>query len=205
MRTKKSRAMATAAVLRLSGAVYHYLYLPWSTYPWKALRLVDPCRNLVDERDEFMGTCGHVLDVFALSLRSQFPTAERLASQTCFPLLLLMLILVHITIARIECRHATIRRLLAMWGAIWHQDLPYISAAFVAIRTRQIQLDTCRMSSQAGSEEDGATGKWSHGGACRAFFSEYWSSSECQQLEDMSERARLEHAKYRRTNTTDNV
>ena len=128
----KSRSVATAAILRLAGAIFHYVWIPMSTYPWKLFRIIDPeCPDADAEIQTFLDSCPLLYDEFASSFRAAFPTVARIKSAEAQALLWLMLLMIHLTIARIESRHAVIRRLLLPFGQTTGQDLLYTSVNFI--------------------------------------------------------------------------
>ena len=117
------------------------------------------------------------------------------------------MVLAHLTIMRIECRHNVIRRLLSSWTSTWQQDLPYIASQFVLVRQRNIECRHPELQKVEGQNaEDGDNAEpndpkkrgCSHAGASRAFASETLASEEAKAITNLRERMDDAHALYRR-------
>ena len=202
-RTLRARALAFASIARVAGAICFYIVMPWSGFPWKAFTMVDTSGDQEQATDDFLDACEFRLDNFAKDFRRLFPTKERLRSTEAQLILLMYLILVHLTISRVECRHAIVRRLIELLSSTWRADLAKICSDWVLQRQRLIQRDTAialeRHEAESGVAADAALPGTprSHGGPCRAFFSEFWSSAEAQAIANKEERTNRGHALYR--------
>lgn len=166
---------------------------PWQGYPWALLKLAFDDRSFDVEADWFLDACEHQLDPFSKKFRTTFHPKEKLRSPGAHVLLKLLALFMRLTITQVECRHALIRRLLILLGQTWRQELAYISSEFVQIRARILQLTTSMAVWE--DESSGSNGKntgWSHGGACRAFLSQFLLSEEGRSILDAKESLHLD-------------
>ena len=90
-RTLGHRALAIASLARVIGAVLFHLASPWTSFPWRVLRMVDPDRDAAEERESFLASCPHLFDPFASDIRARFGTQDLLNSNERKVLLIVLL------------------------------------------------------------------------------------------------------------------
>ncbi len=117
-RTYEVRRLAFAFAARSLAGIHFLVTLPQSQYPFKLfllLKLLDP--TISDEEALRIATSiardsDCLFDEFTRRFRAIFQTVADLRSMRCLTILLAIAIILRLCISRIECRHASVRRLL---------------------------------------------------------------------------------------------
>ena len=204
---QRSRGLSFAAVARLLGAIHFYMSLLWDGYPMKIWRLLDSARDPMEVHEEFEDDCPEMWDLFAKQFFSLFPDAKSWKSGECLLLLFMMAWIWRLTMARIECRHASLRRLLLCKGLTWKGDIANLASDWILQRQRIIQELTAKMQQCVKRDGDGnvrvdlseeateqATSR--AGGGHREFLSDWLRTDEANDIDDLSVRMSTGHAKW---------
>jgi hypothetical protein len=162
---------AFAMLMRASGGISHLLHRPHTGYPFKLFALLGEQREQVLTAIEKDPEC--LKDDFSRDFLGHF--AGRLLSEESRAMLLAVSIGAHIEICRLECRHATVRRLLRGRNQTWAKPLTSVSTDFVLLRQRLLE-SASRQQPQWMSEVGPVRAKEKHtkgggGGAFRAYCS----------------------------------
>lgn len=142
-----------------------------------------------------------MMNQFSRDFMTLFPSRADLVSPACLATLKAIGVVFRLCIARIECRHAAVRRLLLSRGATWAEQLCVASADWLMMRDRIIELatDASHRHLQGASEaqqparpaQRGSGG----GGPCRAFMSEFLRGKSFANRDQLM---REGHAEFRR-------
>jgi len=173
-RTYMHRSMAYALVSRSVGAIWFFVDMASAGYPHKLFRLLKrDGSTFTTDLAEIYNDPDCLLDEFTRRFRAIYNTKEKLGSAQCQAVLASIALLMYICVSRIECRHAAIRRLLLSRGSTWLRDLSNVSADWVSMRCRLIELvgKSLQMRDRPALEvqETAQNRGWSHAGPWRAF------------------------------------
>lgn len=196
-------AKAFSHVARAIGGVFMLISFPLSSCPfrlWTLLTARDD-DDLAAKAAELFYTPKCMMDKFSRDFMTLFPSRADLVSPTCLATLKAIGVILRLCIARIECRHAAVRRLLLSRGATWAEQLCVASADWLMMRDRIIELaaDANHRHLQGASEaqqparpaQRGSGG----GGPCRAFMSEFLRGKSFANRDQLM---REGHAEFRR-------
>jgi hypothetical protein len=144
--TMKLQSYAYSLLAHMSGGVCHFFGI-FHCYPYRLFLLVlisDAEVGDVATRLSKDPAC--MYDEFAAAFFAIFRTRDDLMGASCRMLLYILLVILRFDTARIECRHAFIRRLLLASSTTWSAILQTLSADFMLMRGRELQrlLDKLR-------------------------------------------------------------
>ena len=146
---------------------------PHSQYPFRLWMLVDEKVPLAQSTEAVFSDPKCMLDQSFRDFRARFSTKPQLASDECRSTLMAIGFLLKLCISRIECRHASIRRLLLLKGSTWLGDLAHASSDFLMMRSRNIEGTTSSFRRAALVDEEQVPCRGGCGGPSRAFISEW--------------------------------
>ena len=207
LRSMTTRAMGFASISRLMCSVFFYVTMPWLTYPFKLFKLIAGAEDVDTLLHEFKQDCPFMWDTFAKGFFDRFESDAERKSDEALLLLVIIAFLWRMTMQRVECRHASLRRLLLAKGMTTMMEFGNLSADWVLMRQRLIEnvtakLQTASLNDNTPAEQGALEGPKPEihraGGPCRAFMSRWWSSERAKGITCLKERASEGHAEYRR-------
>ena len=182
LRTYAARSLAFGLLAKAIGCIAFLIDVPCAGYPWRLFRLLDPTADRLQIIEGLLADPPCLWDPFAKQFFTMFGhTVEALSDPKVSAILMAIAILFHLTIARVEARHASVRRNLRSRGTTWLQELASVSSDFVLMRNRILELRGKRLGDKLSSFirlKYVPSGKWSHAGPARAFVSEFLGGNE---------------------------
>ena len=118
-------------------ALDQLLFRFWRTFPYRLWELT--IRPSMELAQEFLDTPRCLMDQFSILFLNIFDTPAKLLSASCRAVLVALGYLVRWDIARLECRHASIRRLQLARARSYPAEFMKLSCAFVLQRQRLLE------------------------------------------------------------------
>ena len=115
--TLENRAIAFATVAASQGSIWYYSDDIWQLYPFPLFDLVDETLDPIEVTRRTRGHCRHMYDEFTKDFRTWFWSEEAMSGPEARLLIVMVLLKPLLTMQRIECRHAGIRRMLNVKGS----------------------------------------------------------------------------------------
>ena len=203
--TLQTRAKAFAAVASEQGSIWYYLDYVWQLYPFKALDLIDDELDSAEVAADIKADCPHMYDDFMLEFLMHFLSAAGLCSADAKMILVMIALQHYLTMQRIECRHAALRRLLLTKSTTWAENLPNLSSDWVLQRQRSVEQVTRQMreflEAKVANSPDAAEAtlpqRAAATGPFRAWMSEWLGSEEAVAMPDMESKFAMGCEAYR--------
>ena len=203
--TLQTRAKAFAAVASGQGSIWYYLDYVWQHYPFKALDLIDDELDSAEVAAGIKADCPHMYDDFMLEFLMRFLSVEGLCSTDAKMILVMIALQHYLTMMRIECRHASLRRLLLTKSTTLAETLPTLSSDWVLQRQRLVEQATRQMrefiEAKVANAPDVAEAtlpqRAAATGPFRAWMSEWLGSDEAVAMHDMESKFAMGCEAYR--------
>jgi hypothetical protein len=116
LKTQKSRSLAFCMLAQSAGGIHAQLASVYSSYPYRLFLLIDPALPVTEAAHRIYTDLPCTWCDFTVSFRQRFRTEEDLTSNECRYVLISLAHLLRLETARVECRHAWLRRLLISKG-----------------------------------------------------------------------------------------
>ena len=177
----RARALTFSALGRCQGSVWYFLNNTWHQYPFALFDLLDDELSLEQVVHRILNIeCSEMFDEFTEEFLMMYPTDAKLSGNEA-RLVLLMIIIKHsLSMHRIECRHAAIRRNLRVRGTTHGADIDAASSDWILMRQRALEVEAARRKPPSAEpsfpDEDAITpSRCAATGPCRAWMSELLS------------------------------
>ena len=174
-RTGQHKSLAFALLCRAAGGIHFHMEVAHQGYPWKLWGLLnETCRDSV--ANEILKDPRCLMCEFTFAFIGKFSSKIALMSQASLALLVGLGITLRLDIARVECRHAWVRRMWHVKSQTNTVELSRVSADFVLMRARAswvthwAQPATPVVKHEKGQQCEGRKRAAPHGGAQRAHF-----------------------------------
>ena len=138
-RTWHALGLAFALVSSTVCAMEYYLFKPWRGFPWQVFMLLS-CES-ASERDsvakDILDKPHCMRDAWAARFLTMYDTIPKLTSMPCLALLQSIASELHFDIVKVECRHASLRRLQRNRAATHLAHIGDVSADFLLQNLRR--------------------------------------------------------------------
>jgi hypothetical protein len=118
--TYKARSLAFSMLAQTAGGIQSQLSAVYSSYPYRLFLLIDPTVPVAEAANRIHQDPACTWCEFTVRFRQKFRSIEDLQSGDCRHILVSIAHLLRLEKARVECRHAWLRRLLICKGGARH-------------------------------------------------------------------------------------
>lgn len=194
LRTEQALSLAFAMSARSVAGISFTVAWVYEAYPFRLWLLIDGDLDADSAVGMILSDCRQKWCQFTILFRSKFSTRDDLRSDRCRAVLFCMAYLFRVHMARVENRHALLRRMLLDRGSTWLCEMMSIASDLILQWSRKREKEMWESRARAAQDESESTvtangvadetemeqPKLStpHGGAQRAFASKWLAANK---------------------------
>ena len=207
--TERAASMAWCMLSHSCAGIVFTIAMCWEAYPFRLFLLLDPALNMFVIITALLADPSCMYDDFAIAFFTRFNTRAALSGVACLATLTAIAVLIRLDVARQECRHGAVRRLLSARGPTWVAEFCDISSNFLLQREQILENDASLLKTRADcekedeeqreeeKEEEVKTPVAHGGGQHRAFFHKWFSEHPLGEYDSRQEWFLAAHRAYK--------